>query len=131
MKNEQIRLPSILLIEDDDEVRVGIARMLETSGYRVVSAANELESASAITDAGSDIGLILVSQRAASDDALAAGRRIRKDAGIGDLVPVVVIPSEFVKEMEGQDENVGGSDHKTYMTSQEQLEELLNRLLIG
>ena len=38
-------------------------------------------------------------------------------------------PFEFCKEMEGTNENMGGRDYKSYMTSEQQLEDLLAGLL--
>ena len=129
MKKEVAAGPNILLIEEDEEVREGLRRILEAKGYQVVLAANETECAKALTGTKLEIGLILISQKAGSDEALAAGRRIRTQAKGSDSAPVIVIPNEYVDKMEGKDENVGGTDHKIYMTSVMQLEELLNRLL--
>jgi hypothetical protein len=39
------------------------------------------------------------------------------------------LPFEFCKELEGTDENMGGRDYKSYMTSEQQLEDLLAGLL--
>lgn len=119
---------TILLVEDDQETSEYMKRFLEDLGYDVALAINEQESLSLINDPAS-VQLILMNQRMVSDDALAAGRRIRKQVIVSSLAPVIVLPFEFRKEMEGTDENMGGRDYKSYMTSEQQLEDLLAGLL--
>jgi CheY-like chemotaxis protein len=120
---------TILLVEDDQETREYMKRFLEDLGYEVALAINEQDSLSLINDPAS-VHLILMNQRMVSDDALAAGRRIRKQVIVSSSAPVIVLPFEFRKEMEGTDENMGGRDYKSYMTSEQQLEDLLAGLLI-
>jgi hypothetical protein len=50
------------------------------------------------------VKLILINQRMVSDDALAAGRRIREHVNVSNSAPVIVLPFEFRKELEGTDE---------------------------
>ena len=120
---------TILLVEDDQEIREYMKRFLEDLGYEVALAINEQDSLNLIDDPPASVQLILMNQRMVSDDALAAGRRIRKHVNISSSVPVIVLPLEFRKEMEGTDENMGGRDYKSYMTSEHQLENLLAGLL--
>jgi CheY-like chemotaxis protein len=120
---------SILLVEDDQEIREYMKRFLEDLGYEVALAINEQDSLGLINDPPASVQLILMNQRMVSDDALAAGRRIRKHVNVSSSAPVIVLPFEFRKEMEGTDENMGGRDYKSYMTSEQQLEDLLAGLL--
>ncbi|HKO43833.1 MAG TPA: response regulator [Pyrinomonadaceae bacterium] len=119
---------NILLVEDDQEIREYMKRFLEDLGYQVALAINEQDSLSLTSDP-TCVQLILMNQKMVSDDALAAGRRIRKQVNVSSSAPVVVLPFEFRKEMEGTDENMGGRDYKSYMTSEQQLEDLLAGLL--
>jgi CheY-like chemotaxis protein len=121
--------PTILFVEDDEEVRESIQSRLEKAGYSVASAKNEVEAIQLITDDHPDISLILLDQSMHSDKALAAGRRIRMRAMLQNSVPVVVLPFEYEDPMEGLDMTMGEHDHKTYMTDTEQLTTLLERLL--
>jgi DNA-binding response OmpR family regulator len=121
--------PAILLVEDDEEIREGIIHFLKIMGYRVAWATNEEDSIREITSSPLKIGLILMDQRLSSDQSLSMGRRLRAHLQDGENIPVVVIPFEFTKEMEGRDENVGSKDYKTYLANSQQLEKLLNRLL--
>jgi CheY-like chemotaxis protein len=120
---------TILLVEDDQEIREYMKRFLEDLGYEVALAINEKDSLKLMSEPHETVQLILMNQRMVSDDALAAGRRIREHVSISNSAPVIVLPFEFRREMEGTDENMGGRDYKSYMTSEQQLEDLLSGLL--
>jgi CheY-like chemotaxis protein len=119
----------ILLVEDDQEIREYMKKFLEDLGYEVALASNEKDSLNLMSGPQAAVQLILMNQRMVSDDALAAGRRIREHVNVSNSAPVIVLPFEFRKEMEGTDENMGGRDYKSYMTSEQQLEDLLAGLL--
>jgi DNA-binding response OmpR family regulator len=120
---------TILLVEDDQEIREYMKRFLEDSGYGVALAFDENDSLSLMSEPHASVHLILMNQRMVSDDALAAGRRIREHVTVSKSAPVIVLPFEFRKEKEGTNENMGGQDYKSYMTSEQQLEDLLAGLL--
>jgi CheY-like chemotaxis protein len=63
---------TILLVEDDDEVREGLTKLLLARGYRVVTACNEAQSIQGTAKSGSDVGLILIDQNMSSNDAIRA-----------------------------------------------------------
>ena len=123
------KAPTILLVEDDQEIREAMKRFLEDLGYAVELAINEEDSMRLVYGDQSKVQLILLNQKMLSDDALAAGRRIREHVNVPNSAPVIVLPFEFNKEFEGTDENMGGRDYKSYMTSERQLEDLLAGLL--
>ena len=129
MTEEPKAATTILLLEDDDEVREAMTQFLRARAYRVVEATNEANSIEEIDKSGDRVALILVDQDMNSDDALAIGRRVRDHFKMGLAVPVVVLPAEFKKDMEGTDEGVGGSDYKSYLANGQQLEGLLSKLL--
>ena len=120
---------TILLVEDDQEIRGYMKRFLEDLGYDVAVASDEGDSLRLISGDHPKVKLILLNQRMLSDDALSAGRRIREHVNVANSTPVIVLPFEFHKELEGTDENMGGRDYKSYMTSEQQLEDLLAGLL--
>jgi CheY-like chemotaxis protein len=121
--------PSILLVDDDQEIREPMKRFLEELGYDVELGIDEGDSLRLISGDHCTMKLILLNQRMLSDDALSAGRRIREHVNVANSAPVVVLPFEFRDELEGTDENMGGRDFKSYMTSEQQLEDLLAGLL--
>lgn len=121
--------PNILLVDDDQEIRERMKRFLEELGYDVELGTDEGDSLRMISGDHRTVKLILLNQRMLSDDALSAGRRIREHVNVANSAPVVVLPFEFRDELEGTDENMGGRDYKSYMTSEQQLEDLLAGLL--
>jgi DNA-binding response OmpR family regulator len=129
MPKLKMKAPTILLVEDDHEIREFMKSFLEDLGYAVALATNEDDSMRLILGDQTKVQLILLNQRMLSDDALAVGRRIREHVNVPNSAPVIVLPFEFRKELEGTDENMGGRDYKSYMTSEGQLEDLLAGLL--
>ena len=121
--------PTILLVEDDEEVRESLPGLLERRGFRVLIANGEQDASKLFDDPKIAVDLILVNQKVASDEALAAGRRLRQHGKLDSAVPVVVLPDEFSRDNEGQDQSVGGNDYKSYINDEEQLDALLDRLL--
>ena len=119
----------ILLVEDDEEIRGFMKKFLEDLGYDVAVAADEDSSVRLISGNHARIRLILLNQRMLSDDALSAGRRIREHANVASAAPVIVLPFEFRKDLEGTDQNMGGRDYKSFMTSEQQLADLLAGVL--
>lgn len=129
VKEETRRKDTILLVEDDRELREYMQRFLEDLGYRVALATDEADSLRLVDADKTQIQLILLNQRMLSDDALAAGRRIREYVNLPNPIPVVVLPFEFTKALEGTDQNMGDGYYKSYMTTEQQLEDLLAGLL--
>ena len=126
---ETRRKDTILLVEDDRELCEYMRRFLEDLGYRVALATDEADSLRLVDADQTHIQLILLNQKMLSDDALAAGRRIREYVNGPNAIPVVVLPFEFTKELEGTDQNMGDGYYKSYMNTEQQLEDLLAGLL--
>ncbi len=79
---------TILLVDDDDEVRSALRHGLERGGFRVVAAFDERDGAERAAHERPDLILVELG-RVLPGEALAAGRLIRRGAGITDGVPVV------------------------------------------
>lgn len=126
---ETITKSTILLVEDDRELCEYMRRYLKDLGYRVALATDEADSLRLVDSDQSQMELILLNQKMLSDDALAAGRRIREYLNGPNPIPVVVLPFEFTKEFEGTDQNMGDGYYKSYMNTEQQLEDLLAGLL--
>ncbi|HZI87579.1 MAG TPA: response regulator [Pyrinomonadaceae bacterium] len=120
---------TVLLVEDDRELAEYMRRFLKDLGYRVALATDEADSLRLVDADQTEIQLILLNQRMLSDDALAVGRRIRECLDGPSRIPVVVLPFEFTKELEGTDQNMGDGYYKSYMNTEQQLEDLLAGLL--
>jgi two-component system KDP operon response regulator KdpE len=96
------RTRTILLVDDDDEVRTALRRGLERGGFRVVAAFDERDGAERAARDAPDL-ILLELGRVLPGDALAAGRRIRRGVGLAEEVPLVAYAnnaSEVAREGE-------------------------------
>ena len=113
----------ILVVEDVYETRAGIDTLLKANGYRVALASTEAIS---ITRPERP-DLILVSGSALPDNILVKVDRIRKEAAIGDEVPVVVFCAQDIPE--GEEVAIGGNVYLTNPDNFNQLRSLVAQLL--
>lgn len=115
----------ILVIEDVEETRHGIERLLTASGYQVNTARDEEEAVLKASLHRPD--LILISPGLDVFQVLSVATRIRERAGLGEEVPFVVFCFPSIDE--GTEVAAG---HNVYMTRPdnfEQLRSFLSRLL--
>src|SRR6185436_20876803 len=88
MNNERDGSSIILVVEDVNETRDGIEKLLKAEGYRVTLARDEKD---AIESAQREPpNLILVSVAGLPQEVVTAARHIRELAALGENVPVVV-----------------------------------------
>ena len=123
--SDQERRSVILVVENVEETRYGIERLLTASGYRVSTARDEEEAIQKASLHRPD--LILISPGLDAVQLLPVGRRIRERAGLEEKVPVVVF---CVASLNESDEVAAGDN--IYMTRPDnfdQLRALLSRLL--
>jgi CheY-like chemotaxis protein len=116
---------TILVIEDVEETRYGIERLLAASGYRVHTARDEEEAVLKANLHRPD--LILISPGLDVFQVLPVATRIRERAGLGEEVPFVVFCFPGIDE--GAEVAAG---HNVYMTRPDNFEQLrafLSRLL--
>jgi CheY-like chemotaxis protein len=115
----------VLVAADDEETRDGIERLLRADGYRVQAARSEDDAVERA--AGEQADLILVSLAGAPALVVASAVRIRRRAGLGDGVPVVVFGVDTLYE--GAEEDLGYNVYATCPDNFDQLRSLLGRLL--
>jgi len=113
----------ILVVEDVYETRAGIDTLLKANGYRVALASTEAIS---ITRPERP-DLILVSGSALPDNILVKVDGIRKEAAVGDEVPVVVFCAQDIPE--GEEVAIGGNVYLTNPDNFNQLRSLVAQLL--
>jgi CheY-like chemotaxis protein len=113
----------ILVVEDVYETRAGIDTLLKSNGYRVALASTEAISRTRPERPD----LILVSGSALPDNVLVKVNRIRKEAAVGDEVPVVVFCAQDIPE--GEEVAIGGNVYLTNPDNFNQLRSLVARLL--
>ena len=119
------RRSNILVVEDVEETREGIKRLLTASRYLVSTAGDEEE---AVLKAGlQHPDLILISLGLSPTRVVATARRMRERAGLGEEVPVVVFCPPSLDE--GAEVTIGYNVHMTSPDNFDQLRGLLKRLL--
>jgi CheY-like chemotaxis protein len=124
MKNDD-RTPLILVVEDVEETRDGIEKLLRADGYRVDSARDEED---AVVRAGrAHPHLILVSLGGLAFEVIATAARIRERARLRPGVPIVIFCVSTVPE--GSEVEIEGNVHLTRPDNFDQLRALLRRLL--
>ena len=117
----------ILVVEDVQETREGIEKLLMVDGYRVALARDEQDGIESAQRQRPD--LILVSLAGLPLEVIASARRIRKSAAIGEDVPVVVFCINDIAQ--GDEVAIGENVHLTRPDNFNQLRSLLARLLDG
>jgi DNA-binding response OmpR family regulator len=129
MSEKQNTVPTILAVEPDNDVRPLLRNNLHRQGYRVLMTLDEEDAIARARGDSDRPDLILINQyRLPLDKVIHMGQRIRQDAGLPSLTPIVIMAERYGEDMEGQDVKVGESDYVTYLEDGEQLINLLQRL---
>ena len=115
----------ILVVENVYETRAGIDTLLKANGYRVTLASDEREAIDVTRLEHPD--LILLSGSALPDNVCVKVEHVRKGAGVGDAVPVVVFCAQDIPE--GEEVDIGGNVYLTNPDNFNQLRSLVARLL--
>ena len=117
---------TVLLVEDFEDNRFMMRRLLEMSGYRVVEAVNGKEAVEKAKDERPD--LILMDLSLPHLDGLAATRRIRQQDGLGK-VPIVAVSAHDTADFHADALAAGCNEYVTKPIDFDQLESLLERLV--
>ncbi len=124
MKSNRERRSAILVVEEVEETRYGIERLLTASGYQVSTARDEKEVKASLRHPD----LILISSLGLDAvQVLPTARRIRERAELGEDVPVVVFSVPSLDE--GTEVGAGYNVYLTRPDNFDQLRALLSRLL--
>jgi two-component system cell cycle response regulator DivK len=117
---------TVLVVEDTEDNRQMMRRLLEMSGFRVVEATNGKEAVKVASDVRPQI--ILMDLSLPFIDGLAATRQIR---GLPDLhrVPIVAVSAHDTADFHNEALNAGCDAYVTKPIDYPELEELVNRLL--
>lgn len=125
MNNKNGTSSIILVVEDVNETRDGIEKLLKADGYRVTLARDEKD---AIESAQREPpNLILVSVAGLPHEVVIAARHIRELGSLGQNVPVVVFCIAEIDE--GDELAIGENVYITRPDNFNQLRTLLARLL--
>lgn len=115
----------ILVVEDVEETRLGIERLLTASGFEVLTAKDVNEASLKATLKRPD--LILLSPGLDAAQAPEASARLRKLVGLGEEIPVVAFCIPNIEE--GAEVPAGHNVYLTRPDNFDQLRALLARLL--
>ena len=117
---------TVLVVEDFEDNRFMMRRLLEMSGYRVLEAINGEEAVEIAKRERP--GLILMDLSLPLLDGLAATRRIRQHKELRD-VPIVAVSAHDTADYHADALAAGCNDYVTKPIDFDQLEALLGRLL--
>ena len=118
-------LPVVLVVEDFEDNRFMMRRLLEMSGYRVVEAVNGNQAVESAASHQPDI--ILMDLSLPQLDGLAATRRIRMQEG-PRRVPIVAVSAHDSADFHAEALAAGCNEYVTKPIDFDQLVQLLDRL---
>jgi CheY-like chemotaxis protein len=118
--------PVVMVVEEFEDNRFMMRRLLEMSGYRVLEAINGEEAVELAQRERPQ--LILMDLSLPQLDGLAATRRIRQHAELRD-VPIVAVSAHDTADFHADALAAGCNDYVTKPIDFDQLEALLVRLL--
>ena len=118
--------PTVMVVEDFEDNRFMMRRLLEMSGYRVLEAVNGEEAVELAHKERPQ--LILMDLSLPQLDGLAATRRIRQHPDMKD-VPIVAVSAHDTADFHADALAAGCNDYVTKPIDFDQLEALLSRLL--
>jgi two-component system cell cycle response regulator DivK len=118
--------PTVLVVEDFEDNRFMMRRLLEMCGYRVVEAVNGEQAVESARNERPD--LILMDLSLPKLDGLAATRRIRQSDGL-DEIPIVAVSAHDTSDFHADALAAGCNEYVTKPIDFDQLESLLKKLL--
>ncbi|HEX5709646.1 MAG TPA: response regulator [Pyrinomonadaceae bacterium] len=125
MAQQEGRGLTVLVVEDFEDNRFMMRRLLEMSGYRVVEAVNGAQAVEVATEERPD--LILMDLSLPKLDGLAATRRIRQHDGL-TKVPIVAVSAHDTADFHAEALAAGCNEYVTKPIDFDLLESLLTRL---
>jgi CheY-like chemotaxis protein len=117
----------VLVVEDFEDNRFMMRRLLEMSGYRVVEAVNGNQAVEMAVKVRPDI--ILMDLSLPQLDGLAATRRIRSQEGLGK-VPIVAVSAHDSSDFHAEALAAGCNEYVTKPIDFDQLVQLLDRMTV-
>ena len=122
-------LLTVLVVDDIEDSRFVLRRMLETRGYRVVEAADGREALEIARRACPD--LILMDLNLPGIDGLAAASRIRECKGLCEHVPIVALTAYDTYGMREAALEAGCNEYLAKPIDFDHFDRVLRRVLAG
>jgi len=126
MKKKAADPPKVLLVEDTEDNRFMMRRLLEMSGYRVVEAMNGEEAVNLAR--AEQPQLILMDLSLPVIDGLAATRLIRKLPAL-QSTPIIAVSAHDTSDFQDEAVEAGCNSYVTKPIDFNQLEQLIEQLL--
>ncbi|MGL5794546.1 MAG: hypothetical protein ACRC06_09085 [Waterburya sp.] len=133
MSSSLQQMPTILLIEDDDESRRLLVANLRDRGYRVLSAFDEQNAIDWIlSNKEISIDLILINQVEVSrQECVEKIERISKQTALSPKIPSVIIAERYQAALEGTEEQINDNKYIIYLENIQQLFDFLHQLRVN
>jgi two-component system, cell cycle response regulator DivK len=125
---DRVGAARVLLVEDTEDNRQMMRKLLEMSGYQVVEATNGEEAVTVASEQHPQI--ILMDLSLPLIDGLAATRRIRSLPGL-DKVPIIAVSAHDTADFHSEALAAGCNAYITKPINYPELEEIVSRLLPG
>lgn len=126
--NQEGDVATVLLVEDTEDNRQMMRRLLEMSGFRVVEATNGKEAVEVASQVQPQI--ILMDLSLPIIDGLAATREIRNRPEL-NAVPIVAVSAHDTADFHSEALDAGCDAYVTKPINYTELEDLVNRLIAG
>ena len=126
MKKKAAETPTVLLVEDTEDNRFMMRRLLEMSGYRVVEAMNGEEAVKLARAESPE--LILMDLSLPVIDGLAATRLIRKVPAL-QSTPIIAVSAHDTSDFQDEAVEAGCNSYVTKPIDFNELEQLIQQLL--
>ena len=126
MKKKAADPPKVLLVEDTEDNRFMMRRLLEMSGYRVVEAMNGEEAVNLAR--AEQPQLILMDLSLPVIDGLAATRLIRNLPAL-EATPIIAVSAHDTSDFQNEAVEAGCNSYVTKPIDFNQLEQLIQQLL--
>ena len=123
--NHEREAATVLLVEDTEDNRQMMRRLLEMSGFNVVEATNGREAVDAALEVQPQI--ILMDLSLPIIDGLAATRQIRQTAL--NNVPIIAVSAHDTADFHSEALDAGCDAYVTKPINYSELEDLVNRLI--
>jgi CheY-like chemotaxis protein len=127
MEDKSDSRPVVLVVEDFEDNRFMMRRLLEMSGYRVVEAVNGNQAVERAASEHPDI--ILMDLSLPQLDGLAATRRIREQQGLRKT-PIIAVSAHDSADFHAEALAAGCNEYVTKPIDFDQLVQLLGRMTL-
>ena len=124
--DSRARVATVLLVEDTEDNRQMMRRLLELSGFKVVEATNGKEAVELAAEVEPDV--ILMDLSLPLVDGLAATRRIRQLPGL-ERVPIIAVSAHDTADFHSEALAAGCDAYITKPIDYSELEEVVDRLI--